>query len=92
MSDTIYNRYTVAILATVDSSDSAATQGAIKESLSALPKVRVKQISFDMWVNGMDGSERRFDEDGKEILADAAPSATTATTPTATEATPTATE
>lgn len=78
MSDTIYNRYTVAILATVDSSDSAATQGAIKEALSALPKVRVKQISFDMWVNGQDGSERRFDEDGKEILASASTEAESA--------------
>lgn len=91
MSD-IYNRYTVQVLCTVDSADSSVSQKQIKEALNALPKTRVKQISFDEWVNGMDGSERRFDENGKEILADAAPSATTATTPTATEATPTATE
>jgi len=83
MSDTIYNRYTVAILATVDSADSSVSQKQIKEALNALPKTRVKQISFDEWVNGMDGSERRFDEDGKEILAGAAE--TTATASTASE-------
>lgn len=77
MSD-IYNRFTVAILATVDSADSAATQTQIKAALSALPKVRVKQISFDMWTNGQDGSERRFDEDGKEILASASTEAESA--------------
>lgn len=52
-------------------------------ALSALPKVRVKQISFDMWTNGQDGSERQFDEDGKEILAGAAE--TTANASTASE-------
>ncbi len=77
MSD-IYNRFTVAILATVDSADSAATQTQIKAALSALPKVRVKQISFDMWTNGQDGSERQFDEDGKEILASASTEAESA--------------
>lgn len=82
MSD-IYNRFTVAILAIVDSADSAATQTQIKAALSALPKVRVKQISFDMWTNGQDGSERQFDEDGKEILAGAAE--TTANASTASE-------
>ena len=70
MSD-IYNRYTVQVLCMVDSADSSVSQKQIKEALSALPKVRVKQISFDMWTNGMDGSERRFYEDGKEILANA---------------------
>ena len=79
MSD-IYNRFTVAILAIVDSADSAATQTQIKAALSALPKVRVKQISFDMWTNGQDGSERQFDEDGKEILAGAAETTATAST------------
>lgn len=77
MSD-IYNRFTVAILAIVDSADSAATQTQIKAALSALPKVRVKQISFDMWTNGQDGSERQFDEDGKEILASASTEAESA--------------
>ena len=49
-------------------------------ALSALPKVRVKQISFDMWVNEQDGSERQFDEDGKEILAGTAETTTTDST------------
>lgn len=81
MSD-IYNRFTVAILAIVDSADSAATQTQIKAALSALPKVRVKQISFDMWTNGQDGSERQFDEDGKEILpASSVPETSTNFTP-----------
>lgn len=53
---------------------------AASAALSALPKVRVKQISFDMWTKGQGGSERQFDEDGKEILANAAETAATAST------------
>lgn len=77
---TTYNRYTVSVLATVDSADSGETQRLIKEALNALPKVRVKTISFDLWVNGMTGEDRVFDEDGKEIFSNATVTAEASTT------------
>ena len=63
-----YNRFNISVLCVADSQDDVALYGAIKQALSALPKVSVKIVNLDLWQDGATGRTREFDENGEEIF------------------------
>lgn len=65
---TKFNRFTVNILCIADSTSVTDLQSKILQVLSTVPKLTVKTTNFDVWVDGMTGAVREFDENGKEIV------------------------
>lgn len=86
----VYNRYNVQILCIADSLDATDLQAEILKALKTVPKLTVKATTFDTWTDGMTGAVREYDENGKEIIEEAAAEDTAAeetseTTETGTE-------
>lgn len=65
---TQYNRFSVQILGTVDSTSTEELLKAINSALGSIAKFNVKAVSHDKWTDGYTGKDRFFGEDGKEIV------------------------
>lgn len=76
----IYNRFSIQILGTVDATSTEDLLKNINTALGAVPKFKIKAVSHDKWVDGFSGDDRLFGEDGKEIVEQPEPSPEVSTT------------
>lgn len=65
---TTFNRFSIQILGTVDSTSTETLLNQLNTALGTIPKFNIKAVSHDKWADGFTGEDRLFDEEGKEIL------------------------
>lgn len=68
-----YKRYSISIIGFADATDALTLHTALNQVFSSDPKMKVKTINLDEWVDGYTAQSRLFDESGVEIITNPTP-------------------